>query len=76
MVKILVSSRDDGNLASQLSSSIRLQLRQEDNADDIRRFVIDKVGSEIQKKRLLRGEVSPALKEHVVKTLVLGAQGM
>jgi hypothetical protein len=75
-VKILISSRDDGNLASQLSNSIRIQIREEDNANDIRRFVTDKVGTQIQKKKLLRGEVSPELKEHVVKTLVHGGQGM
>jgi hypothetical protein len=75
-VKFLVSSRGDRNLTSQLKSSVRLQVREEDTADDIRRFVNDKVATEIQKKRLLRGDVTPALKEHVVKTLIQGAQGM
>lgn len=75
-VKIMVLSRDDEGLARQLSNSIHLHIREIDNADDIKQFVEDQVEEAISKKKLLGGEVSAELKEHVIQTLVTGAQGM
>lgn len=75
-VKIMISSRDDEGLARQFSNSVHLHIRETDNADDIKRFVEHQVEEAISKKRLLGGEVSAELKEHVIRTLVTGAQGM
>jgi polyhydroxyalkanoate synthesis regulator phasin len=75
-VKIMVSSRDDEGLARQLSNSVHLHIREIDNADDIKRFVEDRVEEAISEKKLLGGKVSAKLKEHVIQTLITGAQGM
>ena len=47
-----------------------------DNSSDIERFARTEVARSIQDRRLLNGEVSTELEEHVTISLVNGAQGM
>ena len=75
-VRILVSGQDDTDLVSQLSDALHVHIREDDNADDIKRFVEDQVEKSIHKKKLLGGNVPAELKKHLMRTLVDNAQGM
>ena len=76
VVKILVSSRDDGDLVCRLETSPNLYISAKYNAGDIERFIWHEVSSAIEKKRLLNGRVSEYLRNQIIKTLEAGSQGM
>ena len=76
-VKILVSSRDDGDLLSQLNDSPQVRIREEDNAVDIERFINHQVEECIRKKEILMGgDVSEELRQLLIDKLIGGAKGM
>ena len=76
VVKILVSSRDDGDILCRLGTSPNLYISAKYNAEDIRRFIRHEISSSIEKKRLLGGRVSDHLRNVVIDTLEAGSQGM
>lgn len=76
VVKILVSSRDDGDIICRLETSPNLYISAKYNAEDIGRFIRHEVLSAITKKRLLSGRVSDYLRNLIIDTLEAGAQGM
>jgi hypothetical protein len=76
MVKILVSSRDDGDILCRLETSPNLYISAKYNAGDIGRFIRLEVSSAIEKKRLLSGRVPDHLRSLIVDTLEAGSQGM
>lgn len=76
LVKVFVSSRDDGDIVCQLADLPNVFIQASDNKADIERFVRTQVAEAIQKKRLIRGNVSEQLKGQIIETLIDGAQGM
>lgn len=75
-VKILVSSRDDGDILFLLNDSLQVRIGEEDNAVDIERFVHHQVEECIRKKEILRGGVSEELRQLLIDKLIEGAKGM
>lgn len=76
VVKLFLTSRDDGDIVSHLADSPNLYIHAHDNSDDIKRFIDVEVEQAIGKKRLLGGQVSNHLKNHLVHSLRVGANGM
>jgi len=54
----------------------RGELEPDDNADDINRFVEEKVQETIERKRLLHGNVPNALKDEICQVLCERSKGM
>jgi hypothetical protein len=75
-VKVFVSSRYDGDLASYLGDCPNVRVEEQDNKADIDHFVRIKVEQAIKEKRLIKGNVSQELKRKIIGTLTAGAQGM
>jgi Cdc6-like AAA superfamily ATPase len=76
IVRIFISSRDDGDIKMKLSRYPNIYIEATDNKDDVKQFVIQEVDKAIKHCRLLRGSVSLELKGDIVRTLIEGAQGM
>jgi hypothetical protein len=76
LVKVFVSSRDDGDIFCRLANSPNVLIQGSDNEFDIEQFVRIKVAQAIKSKRLIKGCVSKELEGRIVKTLIDGAQGM
>ena len=76
VVKILVSSRDDGDIHCRLKTSPNLYINAKFNAADIKRFIRFEISLAIERKRLLSGRVSGTLQNLIIETLESGAHGM
>jgi hypothetical protein len=76
LVKVFLSSRDDGDIGCRLNTLPNVFIRASDNKSDIERFVRTEVAAAIKRKKLIRGDVSPELKDQIAKTLIDNAQGM
>jgi hypothetical protein len=75
-VKVLLSSRDDGDILDHLSSTPAICIQPRHNADDIANFVRHEVAKTINDRRLIRGMVPAALQSAIEETLTRDAQGM
>lgn len=76
VIKIFVSSRDDGDIVRRLRGYPSLHISPDDNFQDIELFIDTKVDEYIAEGRLLQGHVSDELKHQIVCELKAGAQGM
>jgi exopolysaccharide biosynthesis predicted pyruvyltransferase EpsI len=76
VVKVFVSSRDDGDIVCRLTSSPNVIIQTSDNKVDIECFARTEVAQAIKKKRLIKGNVSAQLEDRIIKTLIDGAHGM
>lgn len=76
VVKILLSSRDDSNIALRLDSAVSIQISAINNSQDIQAVVTDRIDSAVQKRRLLAGSVSPDLRESIITTLTQRSASM
>jgi hypothetical protein len=76
LVRVFVSSRNDGDIVCQLQKSPNIFIRASDNSADITKYVQDRVSEAINKRRMARGSISPEMKERIISTLINGAQGM
>lgn len=76
VVKIFVSSRNDGDIVDALEHYSNTNIEEGMNGEDIRKFAEYKVQEAIESKRLLRGRVSLSLRKEITETLLKGAQGM
>ncbi|RPB05437.1 hypothetical protein L873DRAFT_1663125, partial [Choiromyces venosus 120613-1] len=76
LVKIFVSSRSNDDITLQLENFPNFHIEAKDNEGDIKKFVREKIDCSIERKELLRGYVSPELKELIYTRLVGGADGM
>ena len=76
VVKILISSRDDGDILCRLETSPNLYINAKYNSADIKRFIRVEIALAIERKRLLCGRVSETLQNLIIKTLESGAHGM
>jgi len=76
LVKIFATTRMDTDILMQFERYPRIELEPDDNADDINRFVKEKVQEKIKQKRLLHGNVSIALKDEICQVLCERSKGM
>lgn len=76
LVRIFVSSRNDGDLVCHLENSPNIFIQASDNSLDIKRYVHEQVTKAIKQKRIRRGNVSLEMQEQIINTLIDGAQGM
>ena len=76
LMKVFVSSRDDNDILCSLSESPNVYIHASDNDEDIQRFVRAEVNQAVKDRRLLCGDLSDSLKDHIICTLTRGAQGM
>ena len=76
VVKIFVSSRNDGDIVDALEHYSNINIEEGMNGEDIRKFAEYKVQEAIETKRLLRGRVSLSLRKEITEPLLIGAQGM
>ncbi|KAK4084375.1 uncharacterized protein Triagg1_855 [Trichoderma aggressivum f. europaeum] len=76
VIKIMVTSRDDGDICCHLSSSPNIYIRADDNRLDIERFIDYTLSQALANKRLLHGKMLNDLVQEVSITLKDKAQGM
>ncbi|CAM1505811.1 Fc.00g114480.m01.CDS01 [Cosmosporella sp. VM-42] len=76
VVKVFLTSRNDGDIVCRLSSTPNIYISAQQNKADIERFIDAEVEKAVSQKRLLRGVVSQNLRGQIVYTLNRGAQGM
>ena len=76
LAKVLISSRDDHDLVYRLSKTPNLYIHATDNMEDIRKFVVSRVGEAITDGRLLCGKVSSELHGTIIDILIQKAEGM
>ena len=76
VVKIFLSSRDDGDIVDRFNRYSNVRIHQGLNRDDINHFVQHKVDQAIMSKKLLRGRVTSLLRDEIITTLCSSAQGM
>ncbi|KAL8728836.1 MAG: hypothetical protein Q9166_005153, partial [cf. Caloplaca sp. 2 TL-2023] len=76
VVKVFVSSRNDGDIVERFSESPNITIKQEMNHSDIGQFIESKVTQAMRSKKLLRGKVSSALRDDIMSTLAAGARGI
>lgn len=76
VVRIFLSSRDDGDIVHKLSGVPNLSIRARDNNADIERFITREVEYLVSKKRLLGGNVPDELRQKIECALGEKACGM
>lgn len=76
VVKVFISSRNDGDIVCRLANSPNIYIDSTLNGEDMERFISIEVTKAIHLKRILGGHVSYALEKRIVETLSHGAQGM
>lgn len=76
VVKVLVTSRDETDIITRLTSCANISITANDNSQDIDAFVRNRVEDAISGKRMLYGNISPELKDFIVMTISNGAEGM
>jgi hypothetical protein len=76
VVKILVSSRDDGDIVLNLSDVPNIHIKASSNADDIARFADISIDTAITERRLLGGQISQGHQSQIKTYLKRKAQGM
>ncbi|KAI1360880.1 ankyrin repeat-containing domain protein [Xylaria arbuscula] len=76
VVKVFLSSRDVTDVALWLKHVVSLTVTSSDNSTDIANFVMRSVDNAIETKKLLKGKVSPELKQHIISRLSNGARSM
>ena len=76
VVKVLLSSRDDVDIADRMASHEQIIISQDRNLEDIVRFAKFKLSEAVETKRLLGGNVCSGLRNRILGRLVAGSQGM
>lgn len=76
VVKIFISSRNDGDIVERFEQCSKVSVNKERNKSDIQHFIDHKVNQAIGHKKILRGKVSPSLRDEIVRTLAQKAQEM
>ena len=76
VVKVFVSSREDTDVMTSLQGAICIRAEATQNFNDISAVVNDKVSKAIGDKKLLRGQVSQHLRQHLISVLTDGADRM
>lgn len=76
IVKIFVSSRDDGDIVDRFERCPKIRVDDMLNGNDIRDFIGFKVNEAIVSKKVLRGKVSKSLRDDIASVLAQKAHGM
>lgn len=76
VVKLMVSSREDRDIAQGLQDALSICVSASENSSDIEKFVQHRVSSAIIEQKLLGGTLSDSLRGHHINTLTEGAKGM
>ncbi len=76
LVKVFVSSRDDIDIVLKLQKHPNIYVNVNDNKHDINRFIRTEIKKAQSDGRLLRGIVSPELKNFITESLARKAEGM
>lgn len=76
LVKIFVSSRNDGDIVDEFEQWPNLEIGDKFNRNDVNAFTVFKVDQAIEARKILRGNVSASLRDDIIKTLTGKAQGM
>lgn len=76
LVKILVSSRDVGDIVYQLEGCLNLEIQAKKNQVDIDLFVNQGVDDLIKSRQLLSGKISDDLRQEIKQVLREKAGGM
>lgn len=76
VIKLLIASRDDGDIAQQLESFPSVYIRADDSRADLNRFIDHSLDEAVASGKLLKGKVSNALRKQVSSILKEGANGM
>ncbi|KAF6822918.1 ankyrin repeat protein [Colletotrichum plurivorum] len=72
VVKVFLTSRDDGDIVCRLSLTPNIYISVQDNQSDIERFTEQELDAAIARKRLLRGLVSEQLRWKIFTALNQG----
>ena len=75
LVKVLISSQDDGDIVARLSGHQNVHLVVGDTLEDMEQFIELEVSRSITQKRLLRNRVTVELKAKIIAFLQRRAQG-
>jgi len=76
LVKIFATTRMDIDILMQFEMFPRIELEPDDNADDINRFVEEKIQDMIERKQLLHGNVPNPLNDEICQVLCERSKGM
>ncbi|KAK1756491.1 ankyrin repeat-containing domain protein [Echria macrotheca] len=76
VVKIFLTSRNDGQIFGLLPSARRINITSEDTESDMKTYVGQQVDDAIAHKRMLNGGVPAALRDQVAERLISGAGEM
>lgn len=76
LVKILVSSREVGDIAYHLEGCLNLEILAGKNQADIDRYVDQRVDDLVENRRLLSGKISDELRQEIKQVLCKKAGGM
>ena len=76
LIKIFISSRDDGDIVLHLGECPNLKIQASHNQDDITRYVFSEVPRVIHSKKWRSGKVDEELELDIVLALIEKAQGM
>ena len=76
VVKVFLTSRNDGDIVCRLSSTPNIYINAQKNKLDIQRFIVSEVEKAVVQKRMLNGNVSKELQARIKMTLNQGADGM
>ena len=76
VVKVFVSSRRDGDIVERFDQCAQVRTGDHMSKHDMERFILHKVTEAITTRKILRGKVSPSLRDDIIKTLTERADGM
>ena len=76
LVKIFISSRDDGDIVLHLGECPNLKIQASHNQDDITRYVNSEVRKVIHSKKWRSGKVDKELEQYIELALIEKAHGM
>lgn len=76
LVKIFVSSRNEGDIALEFEKEPQMSIEVKDNSADIELYVRSEVIRWIETKKLMRGKIDDTLRELVISRLLEKAGGM
>ena len=75
-VKVLITSRPEDDLCLAFDDQSSYRINVGDTTEDIKPFVVNRVGELVRSKKLLRGKVLPDLQKEIIDTLNRNADGM
>lgn len=75
-VKVFIASRHSLDIEDRLQDLLHVRIEARDNAEDIENYVTKELALRVQNKKLLRGKISPALKQLIKDVLLRDAHGM